>query len=265
MSSAERFTYADPAGNIRDQTGAVVAWADSLSVADHVDYYAHVPPVGATAEREIEEPSPDGDAGPGTSLLGTVLARSELATLSTVAPLIEGVMSYPAAVVMVGGYGIGKTFVALSFACSVATGHRWLDRRVQRRRVLFVVGEGAYGLDQRIRAWEHAWNNGVPVPDEWLTIATKPASLATLATWAQLATYATRGGYGLVVLDTFSSLAPGADETKDAAQVMRRLSDLSAAIDGCAVLVHHPGWSDSGRARGRSARLLGCFGGDVVE
>ena len=38
----------------------------------------------------------------------------------------------------------------------------------------------------------------------------------------------------MVVLDAFSSLAPDADETKDAALVIRRLSDLSAEINGAA-------------------------------
>jgi hypothetical protein len=185
-----------------------------------------------------------------TGRLGVVLTRSELASLPNVAPLIDGLMSYPASVLMVGATGVGKTFTALAVACCTATGHEWLGRRVVRRRVLYVIGEGAYGLDERITAWEHAWNSGTSVPDEWLTVIVKPSSLSEQATWTQLAAYATRGGYGLVMLDTFSSLAPDADETKDAAQTMRRLSDLSAAIDGCAVLVHHPGWSDSGRARG---------------
>jgi hypothetical protein len=138
----------------------------------------------------------------------------------------------------------------VAFGCCVATGRSWLGHRVVRRRVLFVIGEGAYGLDQRITAWEQAWNNGTPVPDDWLTVIVKPHSLHDPATWTELVTYATAGGYGLVVLDTFSSLAPDADETKDAAQIMRRLSDLSAAINGCVMLIHHPGWSDSGRARG---------------
>jgi hypothetical protein len=52
------------------------------------------------------------------------------------------------------------------------------------------------------------------------------------------------------LFDTFSSLGPDADEVKDAPLIMRRLSDLSAAVDGTAVLVHLPGWGDSGRARG---------------
>ncbi|MGH3417821.1 MAG: AAA family ATPase, partial [Actinocrinis sp.] len=191
-----------------------------------------------------------GEAPSGPSRLGQILKRSELATLPAVTPLVEGVMSYPASVLMVGATGVGKTFVALSLACSVATGHNWLDRKVTRRRVLFVVGEGAYGMDKRVRAWEQAWNDGAPVPDDHMTVIVKPGSLKDAPTWAELAGYASSGGYGLVVLDTFSSLAPDADETKDAAQIMRRLSDLSATIDGCAVLVHHPGWSDSGRARG---------------
>lgn len=201
----------------------------------------------STADRE---PPPDDDDQPGTSRLGKVLKRSELDSLPAVEALIKGVVSYPASVLMVGPTGVGKTFVALSLACSVATGRDWLGCRVVRRRVLFVIGEGAYGLGARLSAWEAAWNNGTPVPDDWLTVIVKPGSLNDAATWRELAEFATRGGYGLVVLDTFSSLAPDADETKDAAQTMRRLSDLSTATGGCAMLVHHPGWSDSSRARG---------------
>lgn len=45
---------------------------------------------------------------------------------------------------------------------------------------------------------------------------------------------------------------PDADETKDASLITRYLSDQAVAIDGTSVLVHHPGWSDTGRARGGS-------------
>jgi hypothetical protein len=210
------------------------------------DYYADVPPVGAGGHQQSE------DEQEGTSGLGQVLTRSQLAMLPAVEMLIEKVVSYPAAVLVVGSTGVGKTFTVVAFGCCVATGRPWLGHRVVRRRVLFVIGEGAYGLDRRIHAWEQAWNSGVPVPDDYLTIIVKPRSLRDPATWTELVAYATAGGYGLVVLDTFSSLAPDADETKDAAQIMRRLSDLATAINGCAMLIHHPGWSDPGRARGGS-------------
>jgi hypothetical protein len=132
--------------------------------------------------------------------------------------------------------------------------HRQVVARQTRhpRRVLFVVGEGAYGLDARFCAWEQSWNGGRRIPDGALTFLVKPHSLRDGPTWSQIRDFAVSGGYGLVILDTFSSLAPDADETKDAAIVMRRLSDLSVAIGGTTVLVHHPGWSDPNRTRGGS-------------
>jgi hypothetical protein len=132
--------------------------------------------------------------------------------------------------------------------------HRQVVARQTRhpRRVLFVVGEGAYGLDARFCAWEQSWNGGRRIPDGALTFLVKPHSLRDGPTWSQIRDFAVSGGYGLVILDTFPSLAPDADETKDAAIVMRRLSDLSVAIGGTTVLVHHPGWSDPNRTRGGS-------------
>jgi hypothetical protein len=244
-----RFVYDDLQGHIRNECGDIVGYTDDGLIA--LDQHgaankngAGPGPQGIHDEDELE--------GAGTSRLGVVLTRSQLSSLPAVETLIERVVGFPAAVLVVGSTGVGKTFCVVAFGCCVATGRSWLGHRVVRRRVLLVVGEGAYGLDQRVSAWEQEWNNGVSVPDEWLTIIVKPRSLHDPATWAELAAYAVAGGYGLVVLDTFSSLAPDSDETKDAAQIMRRLSDLATVINGTAMLIHHPGWSDSGRARGGS-------------
>jgi len=57
MSSIEEFTYEDQHGNIRDQTGAVIGWADLLGMSD---YYAAVPPVGA-GEQLPERDEPPGE------------------------------------------------------------------------------------------------------------------------------------------------------------------------------------------------------------
>jgi hypothetical protein len=191
-----------------------------------------------------------GDDSTQTPKLGNAYARSQLGTLPAVRSIIAGIMSQPAAVVLVGAYGLGKSVLVHGWACCIATGKPWLGREVEQRRVLVVVGEGAYGLHERITAWETAWNDAKPVADSMLTLLVKPSSLADVATWTALTEFAVAGGYGFVVLDTFSSLAPDADETKDAALIMRHLSDLSATISGTAVLVHHPGWSDAGRTRG---------------
>jgi len=184
---------------------------------------------------------------------GTLLARSQLGALPKIEALVDGVLSYPAAVVLVGPYSAGKTTLVHGLACCVATGKAWLGRGVRRRRALIVVGEGAYGLEQRLAAFEYAWRGSVPIADDALTFLVKPDTLNKHATWSEITAYALEGDYGLVVLDTFSSLAPDADETKDAPRIMRWLSDLAAATNGTAVLVHHPGWSDAGRVRGAYA------------
>ncbi len=212
------------------------AWADAPWPADD-------PPAA-------DDDGAGGNTTPGPFRQGQLLTRSELVELPRVQSLVEGVLSYPAAVVLVGGYAAGKTTLAHGLAASVATGARWLGRAVTRRRVLIVVGEGAYGLHDRMAAYEYAWRGGAPIPDADMTFLVKPGSLAKHIAWSEITAYAVEGGYGFVVLDTFSSLAPEADETKDAPLIMRWLSDLAAAIDGTAMLVHHPGWSDPSRVRG---------------
>jgi hypothetical protein len=183
-------------------------------------------------------------------LLGRVLRRSELGDLPPLKPLIKGLLDYPSAAILVGSYGIGKTFLGLSLACCVATGRPWLGQPVERRKVLLVVGEGGSGLDRRLTAWEQGYNQGQPVGDDDLLIVVQPKSLASNEPWQRIGELCAAEGVGFVILDTFSSLAPDADETKDAAQVLSRMHRLAAGLNGTVLLVHHPGWGDSGRTRG---------------
>lgn len=199
----------------------------------------------ARAEQEQAEGS-----APPPDLLGTVLRRSDLAKLPAVSPLVKGLLDYPAAAVLVGGYGIGKTFLVVSLACCVATGRPWLGKDVERRKVLLVIGEGGSGLDLRVAAWEQGYNRGEPVADDDLIVDVQPQSLTNSNVWRRIAEQCDELGVGFVILDTFSALAPDADETKDAAMMLRHMSTLSARIGGTVLLVHHPGWGDASRTRG---------------
>ncbi|WP_176558833.1 AAA family ATPase [Micromonospora sp. WMMA1996] len=208
-------------------------------------------PEGVTTERPASSGPPDApDDKPARRFTATLLRRSQLRSLPPVESLIDGVMSRRSTVLLVGPSNAGKTFVSLAWACSVGTGRPWLGREVHRTRALYVVGEGANGLNARISAWETAW--GTEVTDDDVVFSVRPASLREVDTWVEMRAEAVDLGAGLIVLDTFSSLAPDVDETKDAATVTRRMADLAAAIDGTVVLVHHPGWGDASRARGGS-------------
>lgn len=191
---------------------------------------------------------------------GRLLGRDDLAGLPPVRPFIEGVLSRPSAAVLVGPFGSYKSFLALSWALSSAAGIPWLGRATVPTKVLYVVGEGAAGLHARIRAWEVAYNWGEPVPADRFQVLVQPWTLADRRTWAAIGQHAAEGGHGFIIMDTLSSLAPDADETKQSAQVMRWLSDLASLIDGPAVLVHHPGHADQTRPRGGYQ-----FGGNADE
>jgi RecA-family ATPase len=190
---------------------------------------------------ELEDPARD-------RLTRTFLTRSQLRQLPMVDYLVEGVISPRSAALLVGATGSGKTFLAIGLACSVGTGVPWLGHPVTRTKVLYVVGEGAYGLNNRIDAWERVCQQ--PVGDQDLIIAVKPDSLISPSTWRALKAVALDRQIGFVVLDTLSSLGSDMDEVKDAPRLTRALSDLATSIGGTALLVHHPGWNDQSRSRG---------------
>jgi hypothetical protein len=234
------------AGHHRRQEQQADRHKQILAVEDPETRATLLAQLGAEILAEVDRTAP----GQSTRFARTVMRRSELKHLPAVEPLIEGILSMRSTVVLIGSSGSGKTFLTLAWACSIGTGTSWLGRATRREKVLYVVGEGANGLDDRITAWEDAW--GAKVSDDDVQFSIRPDTLSTDATWAELQREAVASSRRVIVLDTFSSLAPDADETKDAALMMRRMSDLAAAVDGTVILVHHPGWGDVTRARGGS-------------
>lgn len=193
-----------------------------------------------------EQDSPEGPTYPS---LGRVYSLEEIKDLPPIKPLVKGWLSTPSAAVLVGAYGIGKSALTLSIACSLASGTPFLGIEVERTKVLYLVGEGVRGLPLRVDAWQKCW--GKTLPEGSLVFMTKQhGSLKERQTWRELAHYCQDNAIGLVVLDTLSSLAPDADETKDAPMLVSGLNHLAEQINGTALLVHHPGWSAADRTRG---------------
>jgi hypothetical protein len=207
---------------------------------------------GATEEcREGPQPAP---------LASVLLTRSALRELPDPSPLIDGVLDQGTVALLYGRWGTGKSFVALDWAASVATGRAWQSRPTQQRRVLYVAAEGAYGLKGRLHAWEVGWQTAIA--DDGLDVLPAPVNLTRGLDTVRLAELVAERGYGLVVLDTLARCMVGADENsaRDCGEVVDtlvRLREKTPGGRGVILGVHHTG-KDGRTFRGSSVFEAGA-------
>ena len=127
--------------------------------------------------------------------------------------LVRGLIPTKAVGFLAGKYGTYKSFLAVSFGCTLASGKAWQGRdewRVKERvRVLYVATEGAAGIAERVQAWEKVHGE---IETGWLTVYPEPIRLNDPADVAELDEIVEELGIGLVVVDTFHRSAPGVEE-----------------------------------------------------
>lgn len=186
-----------------------------------------------------------------------ILTRSALRELPDPEPLIDNVLDQGTTALLYGRWGTAKSFIALDWAASVATGRNWQSRPVEQRRALYVAAEGAFGFKGRIDAWESGWHTKIGDGD--LHILPVPVNLTRPLDVANLAALIGWGGYSFVVLDTLARCMVGADENsaKDCGIVidaMIRLLSHTPGGRGVLLGVHHAGKDGKDTARLLSVR-----------
>ena len=83
-----------------------------------------------------------------------LLADLDLEALPDPVWLIDRVLVQNSLVALYGPWASFKSFIALDWAYSLATGLPWLGRTVMRCDVLYICAEGVGGLKNRIAAWK---------------------------------------------------------------------------------------------------------------
>ena len=155
-----------------------------------------------------------------------------------------------------GESGVGKTFVALDMACSIASAMMWQGIKTKPGIVVYLAGEGNYGMRQRIAAW--CAKNGITQLDN-LLISNKAIDLDSPGAAARIIA-AVREMTGetvvLVIIDTLNNHMSGDENSaKDTRAMINACNIVSTALGATSMLVHHLGHSSESkqRARGSSA------------
>lgn len=199
---------------------------------------------------------PEPDGAPDIPVLADrLLNRSALRGLPPAEPLIDNTLDKGTTALLYGKWGTAKTFIALDWAASVATGRDWQGRDTEKRPVLYVAAEGAFGLRARFDAWEAGWRT--KIDDSGLVVLPRPVNLTKPIDLINLLALVEWGGYGLVVLDTLARCMVGADENsaRDCGVVvdaMTRILERTPQGRGVVLGVHHAG-KDGKTLRGSSA------------
>lgn len=164
------------------------------------------------------------------------LDRAGLLNLPAPEPLIERVLPRHAYAILRGRDHSFKSFVAVDWACCLATGKPWQGHPAEPTRVLYVAGEGAHGLAARVAAWEYAWSR--LVPPEMLTVRRTALNLHQPGpAFDHLLTHVETGHYGLVIVDTLRRVSGAADgNSSEMGTVIDNLDRIKQATDGGTVL-----------------------------
>lgn len=187
----------------------------------------------------------------GGRLKRALLKRSEVESLPDPVPLINGVLYRSSVVVLAGKFGTYKSFVAVDWAASLATGTSWFGHAVPERvPVIYAAAEGAYGIRRRLNAWE---SRGTRIPDELYLLPlsvriNRPEDIAELEEIIQ------ETGAKVLIFDTLHASTPGVDENDsgEMGRVMDILRGFQERHGICSILPHHTGHAGE-RARGSSS------------
>ena len=197
---------------------------------------------------------PDGSRStPCSNGLFTLFAADDFHALPDMTWMIDDILPCSGLASVYGPSGVGKSFICLDLAASVATGQPWFGHDTRACNVIYVALEGQAGFRRRVHAWSEF--RGIRFPDNVkflfdqfaLNHADHPTGLASVIGQC--------GGAGLIIIDTLNKAAPGMDENSstDMGKILAATSSIQEATNSLVLLVHHSGKDASRGLRGHSS------------
>ncbi len=171
--------------------------------------------------------------------------------------LIDGILHRNTLAAIAATKAAFKTFLALDWGLSIATGRDWQGRKVVQGNVLHLVGEGASGINLRTEAWQQHNDVWLPEPSPWSCTVTSVDLLTKADALLQAIVREFPTGIELLVVDTLARNNSGDENsTVQMSELVRQVDMVRTAL-GCTVLfLHH--FNRGGSFRGNTA-LDGAF------
>jgi archaellum biogenesis ATPase FlaH len=192
----------------------------------------------------IQRDQPDLAASIGLANRWRITPDHKLYNLPPPQYLIEGELVEGSLHVLFGASGIGKSFVALDYALTIAE---------QGHDVIYCAGEGQSGYADRVMAWRkhHGKPDGKPI---YFTSELVPLLDAEAIDEFILEVQISRLKPKLIIIDTLAWCLVGGDENsaRDMGEAVRNCRHIQETLGTAILLVHHTGKSSTSE-RGSSA------------
>lgn len=168
-------------------------------------------------------------------------------------PLIYDLLDRGAMSVVYGPSNVGKSFVALDAAYSIATNQKWLDRDTHKGSVLYIAAEGGRRFKRRLQAiLKHRPHKGT-IPFELID---RPIDLRTDDAHMKALIEICKDikNVELIVIDTLSRALSGGDENSsvDMGKLVTTLDTIRQRTAAHLMVIHHSGKDQARGARGHS-------------
>jgi len=166
--------------------------------------------------------------------------------------LIEPLFEVGGLTVLYGPSESGKTFVALDWALSVATGQPWMGRSVKQAKVVYVAAEGARGMQKRVKAWME--KRGITQIDQ-VYFVPEPIELLDEDHIKALSRHLAEQKPEFIVFDTMASCFGDGDENtaRDVGRMVTAIRNLQKIVPATVLLLHHTVKSSGDVERGSNA------------
>lgn len=182
---------------------------------------------------------------------------------------IRGILGKGEIAELFGESNAGKSFISIDLACSIASGRAFHGLEVVNPGpVVYLAAEGLGGLPRRFGAWLRYAGCPKPIP---LRVSTSGAVLGDPLFMQDVAAAlgqvrAEIGTPVLVVVDTWAgSLGGDENSTADTQAGIVAIRRLIEPLGASALIVHHTGHAEKGRARGSYALHASLDRAFIVE